>query len=106
MLYRTQKKSRWFQTLQIALVAKLWRQKEAALRQATLLGTRVKSNVQLNVTQTMVQLLALLGYKCFKGSFKEELLGGMMAFIALMLRKHCKSQLENSSAVLYNPHIS
>lgn len=55
--------------------------------------------MQLNVTQNTVQLLALLGYKCFIGSFKEDLLGGMMALIALVLCKQHKSQLENGSAI-------
>ena len=76
------------------------------MHQATLLGTRMKRSVQLNITQNTVQLLALRGYKCFKGSFKEELLGEIMAFMALVLCKHRKSQLENNTSVLYDPHIS
>lgn len=63
-------------------------------------------SVLLNVTQNTVQLLAPLGYICFKGSFEEELLGGMMAFMALVLCEHRKSHLENNTSVLYNPHIS
>lgn len=70
------------------------------------LGARAKGNAQLNITQTAVQLLALLGYKCFKGRFKKELLGAMLAFMALVLCKRCKSQLENDTSVLRYPCIS
>jgi len=60
---------------------------------------RAKRSVQLNVTQATAQLLALPGHKCFKGSFMEELLGEVMAFMALVLCKHRKLQLENNCTV-------
>lgn len=69
------------------------------------LWLQARSDMLLCITEHSLAMLSAW-LKILYGSCEEQLLGGVVAFMALVPYKHHKSQLWNISSVLYNLYIS